>query len=703
MSYIDEHLEFLARHEGTKGAKTRVEDKTKAAAPFGLDNPPIPRKNNESDKAYAKRVLEYFDAEATAVLGDSYNRAPKNVKRAVLDNYYNSGRLYPGQINSLKNNDYLGFAKNTLDTVSANDPQTGGSGVLKGLANRRAETYNLMADDVKGLSRITGGELQNIDGKARLIYQTEKEPISFDFQKPLHSSSKVGNLNVLGSQQVQPEQSVYDKGLGAIKQFRNYLGFKKGGDVKEEKLTINAIENMAPMLYYDRLQEMARRSMMLGNEQDRMEDYDYAKLLAERPFVNRYPVDSRGQGAYSTAAPMGMQAQRMMGFAGGGMVNDAQGLASLGRGGDSMLVHMQPQEVAGLQRLAEQSGTSLTKNPYTGMPEAFSLGGVLKAAVPVAAGYFTGGAGYGLGLQLAAGAAAGGTLAALTGDDPFMGAVSGGMGGVSGGGLADFMGAGLGPESIGAGGWDPTTGAVQSLSNQQALNMATSGQAGAIANTPASIQAGQGPNFNATIVNKTPRSLGFSDFFENPSKAFQQAEVNLGKNVPTGGFDPKTGDPRTVFQPATKLQTAMKLGSPVASTLMGGIEESDLIPDFEPDKSDEAYNPNARLNLNMDTGISEALKRDSGLRLLAQGGYLDGGRIGDGMSDSVRANIDGQQEARLSEGEFVVPADVVSHLGNGSSDAGAKRLYDMMDKVRKARTGTKQQGKEISPGKYMPR
>ena len=499
-------------------------------------------------------------------------------------------------------------------------------------------------------------------------------------------------------------ENAYDKGLGAIKQFRNYLGFKKGGDVKEEKLTINTIENMAPMLYYDRLQEMARRSMMLGNEQDRMEDYDYAKLLAERPFVNRYPVDSRGQGAYSTAAPMGMQAQRMMGFAGGGMVNDAQGLASLGRGGDSMLVHMQPQEVAGLQRLAEQSGTSLTKNPYTGMPEAFSLGGVLKAAVPVAAGYFAGPAGAGLvsgmGGAMGVGALTGAAIAAASGDDPIFGAISGGMGGASGFGLGEALGAGA--VSAGPGGWDPATGAVQSLSNQQALNMTTAGQAGAIANAPP-VNA---PNFNATVINKTPRSLGFSDFYNNPGKAFEQAQVNLGKNVPTGGFNPKTGDPRTIFQPATKLQTAMKLGSPVGSALMGGIEESDLMPDtgyLDDARARDKYDPTKRLNLNMDTGISEALKRDSGLRLLAQGGYLDGGRIGDGMSDSVRANIDGQQEARLSEGEFVVPADVVSHLGNGSSDAGAQRLYSMMDKVRKARTGTKQQGRQIDPRKYMPR
>lgn len=88
------------------------------------------------------------------------------------------------------------------------------------------------------------------------------------------------------------------------------------------------------------------------------------------------------------------------------------------------------------------------------------------------------------------------------------------------------------------------------------------------------------------------------------------------------------------------------------------------------------------------------------------GGYSDGGRMlkgpGDGMSDSIPANIGGKQPARLADGEFVVPADVVSHLGNGSTDAGAKHLYSMMDKVRTARTGKKAQGKEINPKKYMP-
>ena len=91
------------------------------------------------------------------------------------------------------------------------------------------------------------------------------------------------------------------------------------------------------------------------------------------------------------------------------------------------------------------------------------------------------------------------------------------------------------------------------------------------------------------------------------------------------------------------------------------------------------------------------------------GGYADyagGGRMlkgpGDGMSDSIPATIAGKQPARLANDEFVVPADVVSHLGNGSSDAGAKQLYRMMDKVRSARTGKKSQAKQINPTKYMP-
>jgi hypothetical protein len=90
----------------------------------------------------------------------------------------------------------------------------------------------------------------------------------------------------------------------------------------------------------------------------------------------------------------------------------------------------------------------------------------------------------------------------------------------------------------------------------------------------------------------------------------------------------------------------------------------------------------------------------------ALGGYSDGGHLlkgpGDGMSDNIPATINRKQPARLADGEFVVPADVVSHLGNGSTDAGAKKLYAMLSKVRTARTGRKAQGRQINPNKFMP-
>ena len=90
---------------------------------------------------------------------------------------------------------------------------------------------------------------------------------------------------------------------------------------------------------------------------------------------------------------------------------------------------------------------------------------------------------------------------------------------------------------------------------------------------------------------------------------------------------------------------------------------------------------------------------------MAQGGIADAGRYlqgkTDGMADEIETSIDGEQPALLSHGEFVIPADVVSHLGNGNSEAGAEKLYSMMDRIRQARTGTKEQGKEIDADKFI--
>ena len=79
------------------------------------------------------------------------------------------------------------------------------------------------------------------------------------------------------------------------------------------------------------------------------------------------------------------------------------------------------------------------------------------------------------------------------------------------------------------------------------------------------------------------------------------------------------------------------------------------------------------------------------------GGYSDGGRLlkgpGDGVSDDIPAVIGNKQPARLADGEFVVPARIVSELGNGSTDAGARKLYAMMDRIQNARKKSVGKGK----------
>jgi len=127
-----------------------------------------------------------------------------------------------------------------------------------------------------------------------------------------------------------------------------------------------------------------------------------------------------------------------------------------------------------------------------------------------------------------------------------------------------------------------------------------------------------------------------------------------------------------------------------------------------------AKRPTPMGKLNMPTsgkskGGDDVEAAAGGIMHSSLGGYAAGGNPrllkgpGDGMSDNIPATINGRQPARLADGEFVIPADVVSHLGNGSTEAGAKQLHAMMNKVRKARTGNPKQGKEINAKKYIPK
>lgn len=177
-------------------------------------------------------------------------------------------------------------------------------------------------------------------------------------------------------------------------------------------------------------------------------------------------------------------------------------------------------------------------------------------------------------------------------------------------------------------------------------------------------------------------------------------------------------DKFTPYIPEPEIYRPTYAQGGIAALAQGGVGGNTMYPQGLQDKTQyatptqmptSAQVVNADYEMPTNTYTGEPLKMaDGGIAGYNLGGYAAGGNPrllkgpGDGMSDNIPATIGNKQPARLADGEFVVPADVVSHLGNGSTDAGAKHLYSMMDKVRKARTGTKKQGKQIKADKYLP-
>ena len=136
-----------------------------------------------------------------------------------------------------------------------------------------------------------------------------------------------------------------------------------------------------------------------------------------------------------------------------------------------------------------------------------------------------------------------------------------------------------------------------------------------------------------------------------------------------------------------------------------GIPQGQYANAWQTPTSRNMFSDTSDTNTNQQTG--EMLLASGGISDL--GGYSDGGRLlrgpGDGVSDSIPATIADKRPARLADGEFVVPARIVSELGNGSTDAGARELYKMMDRVQSARAKTTGKGKvakKNSPQQMMP-
>jgi hypothetical protein len=528
----------------------------------------------------------------------------------------------------------------------------------------------------------------------------------------------------------------------------------------------------------------------------------------------------------------------------------AQGLASLGRHGDSMLMHVSPSEVAGLKAVGAMTGHKLHTNPHTGMPEAFDFGDFFASLLPTAAGFLVGGpAGAAMGLKgtaatlapIAAGMATGAAVAGAKGDDLLTGTLMGGLGGFGGGNLGSSLGkmgaqggyqagqeVAKGTAQTTAAGLDaldtaanPFFGSANTMPTAltNAGSTAASGAAAPMTYSQGLGQMGRGASellspggydkFTSPAIGGSGMQLATSiglpaysamqpkpvDTTEEEAK--RKAEANKYVDKITGRLNPYqsspdfgtmlmatggtvntnsssiasggiqdlygTNDQTTGTQNLSKegygigrlnslaaegsrakaADTFYAAGGPIA--FAEGGSSNIYIPGYNsPSFSQGSLGGNPLLTLlaqmfakqgllnpqaNASTASTSSTPStpttidplnapgmypqaaddymatkatDKGTFALeaAKGGYLDG--AGDGMSDSIPGTIEGKQPARLADGEFVIPADVVSHLGNGSSKAGSKQLYTMLDRIRKARTGHTKQGKEIKPQKYMP-
>lgn len=227
--------------------------------------------------------------------------------------------------------------------------------------------------------------------------------------------------------------------------------------------------------------------------------------------------------------------------------------------------------------------------------------------------------------------------------------------------------------------------AVKSAKEQAAIDAAIKLGGGYVLNKDLGLGTISGDNSSATTAGGTTTTLtasedGLAALDAVRQLAGKQAEYLQAANVANPAYETRPTALNINPTGATGIQA---LQAKNATTAGSGVSSLLPIPQYD-----------AQGNV-----ITMAA---GGIANLAAGGrYLNGAT--DGMADRVPANIDGKQPAALSDGEFVIPADVVSHLGNGNSNAGAKALHDMMASVRQDRTGNSKQGKQINAASYMPR
>jgi hypothetical protein len=440
----------------------------------------------------------------------------------------------------------------------------------------------------------------------------------------------------------------------------------------------------------------------------------------------------------------------------------AKHLAAHGRHGDSTLVHMNSKEVAGLQALARSKGKSLTINPRTGLPEAFNLmqelgnvtSGVAAPVLGAVLDYYFPGLG-----AATIGAGIGATNYVATGGKDPVRSVMGGLGGYGGASVMGSVTAGgeaaVGAESVeglqAEAAQQGLTGEAadeyvqdqiaQRMANATPYDKLVAGASNFAANPSMAALGGKyaigaaalpgvmdaaRPKAVPTTAQKPQmiRPYKFDYNAQNPNNPLNASYVP-GQDTSERRFFAPTMVPQTPYQAADGGIIALAAGGPVeqmsnqatlgANTMypMANMTTSAFATPYQDPRSTNMMQSTAPAGggtVNMMSGEPNM----QGTRLAMGGitdlgGYSDGGQLlrgpGDGVSDSIPAQIGQHQPARLADGEFVVPARIVSELGNGSTEAGAKQLYKMLDRVQRARgktTGKNKVAHNTNAAKLLP-
>ena len=388
----------------------------------------------------------------------------------------------------------------------------------------------------------------------------------------------------------------------------------------------------------------------------------------------------------------------------------AKHLADKGRGPDSTLVHMSMDELRSLQDLAKAHGGAITINPDTGLPEA----GFLSKILPMVAGAAL--TATGVGAPIAA-LMVGGGMTAATGS--LQKGIMAGLGAYGGAGLgAGLMGAGAaaGPSAavLDAGLANSGAAATPSfMSNvsqmgQGLSNLATDagarsgfmtgvgGMKGLLTSGGAALapmlmggdQQAQAPGIKPTTpttpLQFNPGRVGPTPAPDVPGYGNQGQNFGREQRYFNPSFTP-------INQPAPVASIAPITTMPIINDVGSGMASGGPVEDMSISNVYDMQNARGGVS---DMGIdnSTGMQRMAGGGISHLGDYSDGGRLlrgpGDGVSDDIPAMIGEKQPARLADGEFVIPARIVGELGNGSTEAGARKLYAMMDRIQENRKKT---------------